>query len=275
MKNKIIVIDLDGTLLNDEKNISNKDCNCLIELSVNNNIILASGRNYIDTMKIVRTYNLQKYIEKFIICSNGQQIYDISKSEVIISNYIEKTEVIDIINMLDKEKIYWYIINNKNLYCLYISYNCNKYIDNSKYKINILKNKEYVKEIEIEKFILNTENVASMEKVKKQLCAKYKVDFFKENRHKKYKGMEYFQNNILPKDINKYTALKFIIKQLNLSRDIIAFGDGINDYELMINANMSICMQNGNHFIKKISNHITLSNNENGFSYAISHLIKQ
>ena len=79
LKNKTIVIDLDGTLLNDEKKISNIDFKSLIDLSINNSIILASGRNYIETMKIVETYSLQNYIEGLIICSNGQQIYSINK----------------------------------------------------------------------------------------------------------------------------------------------------------------------------------------------------
>ena len=62
LKNKTIVIDLDGTLLNDEKKISDSDFKCLIELSIKNSIILASGRNYNETMKIVETYNLKNTV---------------------------------------------------------------------------------------------------------------------------------------------------------------------------------------------------------------------
>ena len=99
LKNKTIVIDLDGTLLNDEKKISNIDFKSLIDLSINNSIILASGRNYIETMKIVETYSLQNYIEGLIICSNGQQIYSINKNKIISSKYIKTSEAINIINI--------------------------------------------------------------------------------------------------------------------------------------------------------------------------------
>ena len=211
LKNKTIVIDLDGTLLNDEKKISDIDFKCLIDLSINNSIILASGRNYIETMKIVETYSLQNYIENLIICSNGQQIYSISKNKIRNSKHIETSKAINIINMLDKNNVYWYIIDNKNLFCKNIAYNCNKYIENGRYKINILKNNEDLKKIKIEKFILNTDSIAKIENIKRRLCLDYEVDFFKENRLKKYKGVKYFQNNILPKGINKYTALQFII----------------------------------------------------------------
>lgn len=64
LKNKTIVIDLDGTLLNDEKKISDIDIKCLIDMSANNSIIIASGRNYIETMKIVnieKIENIKKY----------------------------------------------------------------------------------------------------------------------------------------------------------------------------------------------------------------------
>lgn len=275
LKNKTIVIDLDGTLLNDEKKISDIDFKCLIDLSINNSIILASGRNYIETMKIVETYSLQNYIENLIICSNGQQIYSISKNKIRNSKHIETSEAINIINMLDKNNVYWYIIDNKNLFCKNIAYNCNKYIDNGRYKINILKNNEDLKKIKIEKFILNTDSIAKIENIKKRLCLGYEVDFFKENRLKKYKGVKYFQNNILPKGINKYTALQFIIEELNLSKYIIAFGNGINDYEITSNSTFSVCMENSNEAIKSISDCITLSNNESGVSYAIKNLIKE
>ncbi len=275
LKNKTIVIDLDGTLLNDKKKISNIDFECLINLSINNSIVLASGRNYIETMKIVREYSLQNYIENLIICSNGQQIYSISQNEVINSNYIEGSEAIDIINILDKNNIYWYIIDDKNLFCKTISFNCNKYMDNGRYKINILKNNEDIKKIKIEKFILNVESIEKMENIKHKLYLDYKVDFFKASRLKKYKKVEYFQNNILPKGVNKYTAVQFIIKQLNLSKYIIAFGNGINDYEILNNSTLSICMKNSNATIKEISNFITLSNNENGIDYAIKNLLRE
>ncbi len=275
LKNKTIVIDLDGTLLNDEKKISNIDFKSLIDLSINNSIILASGRNYIETMKIVETYSLQNYIESLIICSNGQQIYSINKNKIISSKYIKTSEAINIINMLDENNVYWYIIDNKNLFCKNIAYNCNKYMNNGRYKINILKNNKDLKRIKIEKFILNTDSKAKMENTKKRLCLNYKVDFFKEDRLKKYKEVEYFQNNILPKGINKYTALQFIIEQLNLSKYIIALGNGINDYEIMSNSNFSICMENSDESIKSISNSSTLSNNESGVSHAIKNLIKE
>lgn len=275
LKNKTIVIDLDGTLLTDEKKISDIDIKCLIDMSANNSIIIASGRNYIETMKIVKTYNLQNYIENLIICSNGQQIYNISKNKIRNSKYIETSEAVSIVNLLDKNNVYWYIIDNKNLFCKNIAYNCNKYIDNVRYKINILKNNQDLKKIKIEKFILNTDSIEKIENIKKILCLDYEVDFFKENRLKEYKEEKYFQNNILPKGINKYTALKVIIEELNLSKYIIAFGNGINDYEIMSSSTFSVCMENSNETIKSISNCITLSNNESGVSYAIKNLIKE
>lgn len=134
---------------------------------------------------------------------------------------------------------------------------------------------QILKKIKIEKFILNTDSIEKIENIKKILCLDYEVDFFKENRLKEYKEEKYFQNNILPKGINKYTALKVIIEELNLSKYIIAFGNGINDYEIMSSSTFSVCMENSNETIKSISNCITLSNNESGVSYAIKNLIKE
>lgn len=273
LKDKTVVIDLDGTLLNDEKKISDADLKAIIKLSASNNIIIASGRNNIETMRIIKQYKLHNYIVNYVICSNGQQIYDINRNIIVRSNYIKSIQAIKIINILDKYNIYWYIINNRKLYCRKVDYNCKKYIDNKRYNINILKYNENIKNVRIEKFILNTESLEKMNNIKDILCLKGNINFFKEDRLKEYNKIEYYQNNILPRGINKYTAIQFIIEKINLSRFIIAFGNGINDYEILNNANLSICMQNSDNLIKGISDFITLSNNESGVSYAINNFL--
>lgn len=57
-----------------------------------------------------------------------------------------------------------------------------------------------------------------------------------------------------------------------MNENIIAFGDGVNDYELLLNSDISICMEHSCQELKNISNFVTKSNN--GFSFAIEKLIK-
>lgn len=98
---------------------------------------------------------------------------------------------------------------------------------------------------------------------------KYNIELFKFDRKKEYNSQVYWQNSLLPHNTNKYMATQEVIKLLNLSEKIIAFGDGVNDYELLANANYGVCMANANLNIKKISKFITKTCNDNGFSYSI------
>ena len=88
LKNKIMVMDLDGTLLNQSKEISAENIKFIKEISKNNLIIIASGRNYKDVLKVIEKANLKQSIYKNIICSNGQLIYNIQNNELMKKNFI-------------------------------------------------------------------------------------------------------------------------------------------------------------------------------------------
>lgn len=272
LSDKTIIIDLDGTLLNEHKIIQDEDLKTLKFLSKYNSIIIASGRHYIEIEKLIKIYKLNNIVEKLIICRNGQIIYDIQEKEIIQNMTINYNELVKIIYELESENIYWYLIQGNQLYCKKIEYNCLKYTDNSKYTINIIYDVSELKKCSIEKFIINSSNIKKMQNIEKKLKKDFNIDFFKIERKKKYNNKVYWQNNILPHNTNKYTAVRYIIKKLKLNENIIAFGDGVNDYELLLNSNVGICMKHSCQELKNISNFVTKSNN--GFTFAIEKLIK-
>lgn len=239
LKNKIIVMDLDGTLLNKSKEISTENIKFIKEISKNNLIIIASGRNYKDVLTIIEKANLKQSIYKNIICSNGQLIYNIQNNEFVKKNFISHFIAEKIIDDLENSNIYWYIIINNRLFCKEIKYNCEKYIENKRYKISIIKNFKDIPKSDIEKFIINMEYDNKF--CKEYFSKKYDINFFFKDRIKTYNGKKYIQNSILPKGINKYSALRFILDKEKIDREIIVIGDGINDYELLNNSNISIC----------------------------------
>lgn len=239
LKNKIMVMDLDGTLLNQSKEISTENIKFIKEISKNNLIIIASGRNYKDVLKVIEKANLKQSIYKNIICSNGQLIYNIQNNELVKKNFISHFIAEKIINDLEKFNIYWYIIINNRLFCKEIKYNCEKYIENKRYKISIIRNFKDIPQNDIEKFIINMDYNNKI--YKENFSKKYDINFFFKDRIKTYNGRKYIQNSILPRGVNKYTALRFILNKEKINREIIAIGDGINDYELLSNSNISIC----------------------------------
>lgn len=272
LTNNTIIIDLDGTLLNKNKIIQDEDLKTLKFLSKYNSIIIASGRHYLEIEELLKLYELNDIVEKLIICRNGQIIYDIKGKKIIQNITINYNELAKIIHELESNNIYWYLIQGNQLFCKRIKYNCLKYADNGKYTINVISDISELKDYSIEKFIINSNNLEELQNIEKKLKNDFNIDFFKIEREKKYNNKVYWQNNILPQNTNKYTAAQYIIKRLKLNKNIIAFGDGVNDYELLLNSDIGICMEHSCQELKNISNFVTRSNN--GFSFAIKKLIK-
>ena len=73
---------------------------------------------------------------------------------------------------------------------------------------------------------------------------------------------------------SKGLALEKLGEHLGVERDsIIAIGDGYNDLSMIEYAGMGIAMENAPDDIKEKADFVTLSNNENGVAYAVNKFI--
>lgn len=184
LKNNTIVIDLDGTLLNSEKKINDLDLKKLKEISQYNKIIIASGRSYNETNNIIQKYDLKDYIVEFVVCSNGELIYNIKNGEIIKSDFINNDLAISIIQTLEYYGMYWYVVSDGSVFCKDIKYNCKKYLENKRYNINVIEHIEELKQMKIEKFIINNDLDIKISEIKEILYNEYDIEFFIINRKK-------------------------------------------------------------------------------------------
>jgi Cof subfamily protein (haloacid dehalogenase superfamily) len=84
------------------------------------------------------------------------------------------------------------------------------------------------------------------------------------------------QMNIEVMDVNgnKGNALKIMAEYYGISlADTVAIGDNFNDIPMLKVAGFSIAMGNADPAVKQLCNFVTLSNAENGVSYAIDKFI--
>lgn len=71
--------------------------------------------------------------------------------------------------------------------------------------------------------------------------------------------------DIVPLGINKATSLKYFLNYFKLTPDqLIAFGDGMNDLEMMQLAGYSYAMANGEDDLKQVAKYEAPSNNKSG-----------
>jgi len=259
IKNNTIVIDLDGSILNNNDIISNKDYKTLKILAKENSIVIATGRNYISALEIIKRHNLENIIEDIIVCSNGQELFDIKNNVSIYENFINYDMFKQYTREMKQNQIFWYIKSSEKIYSKKIIYNCKKYINNKNFIL--LKNTSELKKVRLEKIILNCKLSKSLNRFLN--TNNTEISSMNKNRKKRHKSDFYWENILLPKGVNKYSSVLRVIELLDLSNNLISFGNGINDYELLKNSNVSICTNNSRKELKKISNYITCNNNDN------------
>ena len=93
MKYKMLVLDVDGTLLNDEKEISKRTLNTLLKVQqMGVRIMLASGRPTYGLLPLAKKLELGTY-NGYILSYNGGQVINASNGEVVFERRINPEHI--------------------------------------------------------------------------------------------------------------------------------------------------------------------------------------
>ena len=267
MKYKLLVLDIDGTLTNSEKKITPKTKKALIKAQQKGvKLVIASGRPTCGIEPLAKELELEKF-GGYILSFNGAKIIDCKTNEIMY----EKTIPVDIL-----PKIYDVLEENDvNM----LTYEENVIITdnpNDKYvQTESRINKMEVKKISSFKKYLNSpvtkflmvadgEYLSSVEPIVKNKIGK-ELNVYRS---------EPFFLEIMPKNIDKAFSLGHLLKKLELSKEeMIACGDGFNDKSMIDYAGLGVAMENAQDEVKKVANHITLSNDNDGIAKVVEEFI--
>lgn len=277
MKYKLVAIDLDGTLLTDNKEITEENIKVLKQLLDNNvEVVIATGRRY---------WSAKKFIEKLgvniiIMSNNGNIVRSIKDDEVLIKKYLEYEDFIKLIKEAKAKDLHPIIHADhyKEGYDLIIEFDINDY-----------RYKNYIRDNEKRYKIINNLYNYTNSKVL-VICFLDDYDKLKDfNNYIKNKYPQKYNAHIMSNltksgpilEImnplgSKWKTLKDYCNDKNInSNEIIAIGDDNNDIEMIKNAGLGIAMKNSTDKVKKVSNLISnRSNNESGVAYELRHIFK-
>ena len=236
---KLIATDLDGTLLNNNKEISKFNQEILKTLinDYNVQLILSSGRPY----EGVKSYNKLLENNNYSIIFNGASIVD-NNGNVIYKQTVEENDV-----------------------CVHV-YDNGKYIV-SKEDFPI---KSYVQKEQTIEPIIGLENIETYRFDKMLILGKRDIlnELYKEisentDVHSSFSGD--LSLEITSKIGNKGKSLEWICHNKGISpNNIIAFGDNFNDIEMIEYAGIGVAMANAEEIVKQKANYTTLSNEDEG-----------
>lgn len=253
---KAIALDLDGTLLNEQKKISTENKETLRLLKDKGyEIIIATGRAYSATKPLIEELN----IPMDIICYNGAKIMNLNENKLISEKPLKESVVKKLINLSHKEKIHlnlyqneiWYVENNLNWETEYYS----KSIGMIAEKKDFLTFDNY----EMTKALFIGEN-----KDLKNLAKKLR-EIFGETIYMAFSQEKYLE--VLDSSVNKAKSLEFLLNKKNIKMsECIAFGDAENDLEMLQEVGYGVAMGNAKENIKNKVKYIADTNENSGVS---------
>jgi len=264
MQYKLIVTDMDGTLLNREQEMTPKNREA-IDFAIENgvSVALASGRMYDSAKQHIEYLNM----DIPIIACNGSLIKS-SNGTLIYSNKIDTELCLKAVEVLEKYNVYYQCQHEDLLFCKESDNKDSKY-----YKINefmktqtkvVIEDdlKDSILNNDILKFTIIEENNTSILPVIKEELEKIEG----------LKITSSWENNIeiMSEGVDKGQAIKMLCEHLNIDRsEIMAFGDNYNDIEMLEYAGLGVAMGYSNDDIKESADYVTDTNEESGFANAI------
>jgi Cof subfamily protein (haloacid dehalogenase superfamily) len=234
---RLAAIDLDGTLLGPNKEISEENAAAVHRLiEFGTKAIIASGRRHQNSVRFQR----QLQLDGPIIACQGGLIRDGESGNVIEAHFLPQTVAREITKegeRLGVQVIYYHLDH------LYVPERNNEWIE--LYESRVGEKSEALPDLDQ----LDGRRALKLvwygdppflEKIRPELANRYreKVDLLSTEKE----NLEF-----MPRGINKATALAKVAEQLSVrAEEVLAFGDGENDVPMLSWAGAGVAMRHGN-----------------------------
>ncbi|MDO4535255.1 MAG: Cof-type HAD-IIB family hydrolase [Clostridium perfringens] len=266
---KLICIDMDGTLLNKDHEVSKENKEALKEaLRRGVRIAISTGRVF----PTIEIYSKLLGINVDVICSNGSYIKERNSEDIIFKSILNENLLNKIYNMTRKYNFLTYFDTTEGI----ISET--KIPDNDSYRLmNSWVNEEKIKLYQVPDFkeAFNDEKHNILKVILIQTKTSKTFEDAKEDLEEisKIADLAYSWGGaveIMEKGTTKGNAVKMLADKLNIKKEeIICIGDSGNDLSMLKEAGLSIVMGNASEKIKKYADFVTDTNENSGVAKAI------
>jgi len=263
---KLIAIDMDGTLLSNEKQISPANYEAIQQARENGvKVVLASGRPLVGFKKYLKELNLVSEND-YAVAFNGALVQSSQGGEIISKTTLTLQDYKYLYKLSKELKVNIHALTESSVISpkdtIYTRHEAemnditNEIIpvedvdeDTTIVKVMFIDKPELIEEI--------------MHKIPEEVSSKYTVvrsaPFFLEFLHK---------------SVNKGAGVAALAKKLNIKQEeVICIGDAGNDIHMIKYAGLGVAMGNAFPEVKKIANFITKTNEEDGVAFIINKFI--
>ena len=265
-----IVIDVDGTLLDSDKQISEKTIDAIVDAQKRGKkVAIASGRSIAGIRKNASKIQLEKF-GGYVIAYNGTTVVNCKTGECIYNQMVPGELLGQVYNEAVKSGVSIAVYNDAAKE-LIAGNGLNRYVelDAAACDVAVREVNDFVKAINFgfNKILLSGEP-DNMKKVENHMAEMFgdKVNVFRSDPH---------FVELLPKYVDKGVAVEKLMRYLDINRDkVICVGDSINDMPMLRYAGMGVAMGNAQDKVKQLADYVTLSHNEDGVANVINKFMK-
>lgn len=270
MKPVLIACDLDGTLMSpDHMTVTKRTYNALLTAHEKGvKIAIATGR----TLGFTDSVTEQIPFVDYVIYSNGACVYDRSQKKDVYRNRLTTEQTAEILKTLSEMELYY-----------------NAYVDGEIYvqrnKAQFYKNHELPQRF-LEQFMRIAHECEDMEKEllgrEAEIIAMYSMNSDQmDGMLSKFNDRGLHITSSLPDElevtapgVNKGTAIVGLCEAAGFNTaEVMAFGDAMNDYEMIKSVGLSYAMGNACEELKAAAKFVTLTNAEDGVAAAIEKIL--
>lgn len=270
---RLVAMDLDGTLLNIDKHISEENARALRDCEKRGiKMVFSSGRSF----ESMRRMALEIGLASPIISSNGARVDLTPNGPLLIDYPFDPALARAVYDILMESGLYFIVYNAGRLF------KCNATAGMAERGLNLVAWNEKKEPSLIDvvddpaltvseglarahKFVVFTQDTAYLHSVRERLSRETSANI----------SSSWFDNlEVLRPGAGKGTALKDLTASLGLKKaQVMAFGDNLNDIDMLKNAGFPVAMLNAVEPLKAIARYIAPHHNESGVGQALRKLI--
>ncbi|TGA97347.1 HAD family phosphatase [Sporolactobacillus shoreae] len=272
---KLLAMDMDGTLLNNQRTISWDNLKALrFARSKGVTLAIASGRAFFDIKNLMREIDMETHI----IGTNGATIHTID-GKLLGAASLDRPEALDIVAHLVEQKYYIGVYSEHHIY---VPEDGTDWLHEELKRLHIHEDRSVgfqgatrddfyrffsdwheikARGSEIFKIIICSYDDAKLQKARSFYEAKHRYSIVTS-------GVGNFE--IMAQNVSKGNALYQLASYLDIPlSDVMSIGDNYNDLSMFEVSGVSVAMGNADDVIKSKCDRVTLNCNEDGVAHAI------
>lgn len=263
---KLVAIDMDGTLLKDDKTISEANYTAIKAAKEKGyKVVLSTGRP---------VKGIERYLEKldlldsgdYAIAFNGAVVQTTKDNNIIAKSLMTHGDLEKLYNLSQELNLNIHAWTSDS--CItpktneYSQFECK--LNNVSLKVMSFKDIDVNEPIVKIMFVDSKEKLDMAEKIiPKEFYNKYTI----------VRSADVFLE-FLNKDANKGIGVKYLAEFLGIKQEeVICIGDAGNDVEMIKYAGLGVAMENAYSYVKEAANYITKTNEEDGVAYVINNFM--